>query len=139
LCTDPSILIVADRDPLDLVATYMNEHFDTAVTWTQVYDGSFPAWRCGRSRDSRRRRCPVTERPARTPSGRDQPEAGEYEEGRSQPCEPRHGGGITPQTEATVDAGFADTRIIGYGQACTIDVPGVFHGTVRDERADRLS
>ena len=46
LCTDPSILIVADRDPLDLVATYMNEHFNTAVTWTQVYDGSFPAWRC---------------------------------------------------------------------------------------------
>jgi len=46
LCTDSSILIVADRDPLDLVATYMNEHFNTAVTWTQVYDGSFPAWRC---------------------------------------------------------------------------------------------
>jgi hypothetical protein len=46
LCTDPSILIVADRDPLDFVATYMNEHFSTAVSWTQVYDGSFPAWRC---------------------------------------------------------------------------------------------
>jgi hypothetical protein len=46
LCTDPSILIVADRDPLELVATYMHEHFNTAVTWTQVYNGSFPAWRC---------------------------------------------------------------------------------------------
>jgi hypothetical protein len=46
LCTDPSILIVADRDPLDLVTTYMDEHFNTAVKWTQVYDGSFPAWRC---------------------------------------------------------------------------------------------
>jgi hypothetical protein len=46
LCTDPSIFIVADRDPLDLVTTYMHEHFNTAVQWTQVYDGSFPAWRC---------------------------------------------------------------------------------------------
>jgi hypothetical protein len=46
LCTNPSILIVSDRDPLDLVSTYMDEHFDAAVTWTQVYDGSFPAWRC---------------------------------------------------------------------------------------------
>jgi hypothetical protein len=46
LCTDPSILIVADRDPLDLVTTYMDEHFNTTVTWTQVYDGSFPLWRC---------------------------------------------------------------------------------------------
>ncbi len=46
LCRDPSILIVADRDPLDLVTTYMHEHFDTAVHWTQVYEGSFPAWRC---------------------------------------------------------------------------------------------
>jgi len=46
LCSDPSILIVADRDPLDLVTTYMIEHFNTAVTWTQVHNGSFPAWRC---------------------------------------------------------------------------------------------
>jgi hypothetical protein len=46
LCADPSIFVVADRDPLDLVTTYMHEHFSTAVTWTQVYSGSFPAWRC---------------------------------------------------------------------------------------------
>jgi len=46
LCTDPSIFIVADRDPLNVVTTYMHEHFNTAVQWTQVYDGSFPAWRC---------------------------------------------------------------------------------------------
>jgi len=46
LCTDPSIFVVADKDPLTLVTTYMHEHFNTAVQWTQVYDGSFPAWRC---------------------------------------------------------------------------------------------
>jgi hypothetical protein len=46
LCRDPSMFIVADRDPLDLVTTYMREHFNTAVTWNKVYDGSFPAWRC---------------------------------------------------------------------------------------------
>ena len=46
LCSDPSIFIVADRGSLDLVTQYMQEHFDTPVAWTQVYEGSFLAWRC---------------------------------------------------------------------------------------------
>jgi hypothetical protein len=46
LCTDPSILIVAERYALDLVTEYLREHYNTPVRWAQVYEGSFPAWRC---------------------------------------------------------------------------------------------
>jgi hypothetical protein len=46
LCTSPAILIVAERSSLDVVTEYLNEHFDTPVKWTQVYAGTFPAWRC---------------------------------------------------------------------------------------------
>ena len=46
LCTSPAIFIVAERSSLDAVTQYLNEHFDTPVVWTRVYEGTFPAWRC---------------------------------------------------------------------------------------------
>jgi hypothetical protein len=46
VCNDPSMFIVSERQPLNFVTTYMHEHFDTAVSWMQVHDGTFPAWRC---------------------------------------------------------------------------------------------
>lgn len=46
LCTSPSILFVADEVSLDLVTRYVKEHFDNSVEWTQVYAGTFSAWRC---------------------------------------------------------------------------------------------
>jgi hypothetical protein len=38
-----------------------------------------------------------------------------------------------------MDAGSAGTRGVGDGQVYTVDVAGIFHGTMRDEGADRLS
>lgn len=46
ICTDPSILVVAERDRLDSVATFVREHYGMNVTWTEAYAGSFRAWRC---------------------------------------------------------------------------------------------
>jgi hypothetical protein len=46
ICDDPSIVVVSEKDRLDLVTTYFKEHFNRAVDWTQVYSGSFRAWRC---------------------------------------------------------------------------------------------
>jgi hypothetical protein len=46
MCSDPSIVIVAERGRLEPVTTFMKEHWDTDVTWMPVYDGSFRAWRC---------------------------------------------------------------------------------------------
>ena len=46
LCSDPSILLVADEERLEFVSTYAREHLGTTVEWTQVYKGSFPVWRC---------------------------------------------------------------------------------------------
>jgi len=46
ICTDPSILVVGDYDRLAPVTSYMREHFGSHVTWTNVYQGSFGAWRC---------------------------------------------------------------------------------------------
>ena len=46
LCTSPAILIVTERSSLDAVTEYLKEHFDTSVRWTQVYAGTFRAWRC---------------------------------------------------------------------------------------------
>ena len=46
ICDDPSILIVSEKDRLDLVTTYFKEHFNRTVGWTQVYSGSFRAWQC---------------------------------------------------------------------------------------------
>ncbi len=46
ICTDPSILVVGERDRLDTVATFVREHYGLHVTWTEAYAGSFRAWRC---------------------------------------------------------------------------------------------
>jgi hypothetical protein len=46
ICEDPSILVVSEEDRLDLITTYFREHFNRKIAWTQVYSGSFRAWRC---------------------------------------------------------------------------------------------
>jgi hypothetical protein len=46
ICTDPSILVVAERGRLDPVTTFMKERYGTDVDWREVYAGSFRAWRC---------------------------------------------------------------------------------------------
>ena len=46
ICTDPSILLVAEEGRLDFATTYLREHFNMVVAWNQVYDGSFDVWRC---------------------------------------------------------------------------------------------
>src|SRR5262249_19184190 len=46
MCSDPSIIVVAERGRLDPVTVFMKEHYDTDVTWIPAFDGSFRAWRC---------------------------------------------------------------------------------------------
>jgi hypothetical protein len=46
VCHDPSILVVAHPERLFPATIYMQEHQSTAVSWTQVYAGTFRAWRC---------------------------------------------------------------------------------------------
>jgi hypothetical protein len=46
ICTDPSILVIAERGRLDPVTTFMKEHYGTHVEWNEVYAGSFRVWRC---------------------------------------------------------------------------------------------
>jgi hypothetical protein len=46
ICTDPSVLVVAEEGRLEPVTNYMAEHYETHVTWTEVYAGSFRVWRC---------------------------------------------------------------------------------------------
>jgi hypothetical protein len=49
MCSDPAIFIIADEGRLDFVTTYLRERYDTEVKWTDVFAGSFHAWRCDRS------------------------------------------------------------------------------------------
>ena len=49
ICSDPSIIVVAERGRLDPVTVFMHEHYHTGVTWIPAYDGSFRAWRCSPS------------------------------------------------------------------------------------------
>ena len=77
LCTDPSMFIVSERQPLDFVTTYMREHFDTAVSWTQVYDGTFPAWRCSTIDRPSDARSASSQEVERGTSSRTQPQAGQ--------------------------------------------------------------
>jgi hypothetical protein len=49
VCSDPSIIVVAEHGRLDPVTTFMKENYATDVTWIPVYDGSFRAWRCAPS------------------------------------------------------------------------------------------
>ena len=46
MCSDPSVLVIAEEGRLDVVTTFFHEHHNAQIGWTQVYDGSFPAWRC---------------------------------------------------------------------------------------------
>jgi len=46
VCDDPSILVISEPGRLDLVTTYLREHFNAAVRWDAVFTGSFRAWRC---------------------------------------------------------------------------------------------
>ena len=46
VCQDPSIIVVAHPERLLPATIYMQEHYDTAVSWTQVREGSLRAWRC---------------------------------------------------------------------------------------------
>jgi hypothetical protein len=46
LCLDPSVLIVAEEDRLEFVTRYLEEHFGASAEWTDVFAGSFRAWRC---------------------------------------------------------------------------------------------
>jgi hypothetical protein len=49
ICSDPAIFIIAEEGRLDFVTTYLRERYDTDVKWTDVFAGSFHAWRCDRS------------------------------------------------------------------------------------------
>jgi hypothetical protein len=49
ICSDPGIFVIAEEGRLDFVTTYLQERYDTNVRWTDVFDGSFHAWRCDRS------------------------------------------------------------------------------------------
>jgi len=46
ICSDSSIIVVAERGRLDPLTTCSKEYYATDVTWIPVYDGSFRAWRC---------------------------------------------------------------------------------------------
>jgi len=46
ICTDPSIIVVAEHGRLEPVTAFMKEHYDADVTWIPAYEGSFRAWRC---------------------------------------------------------------------------------------------
>lgn len=68
ICADQSILVVADEGRLDFVTTYLQEHFNTSVAWTEVTEASlsFPVWRCSvtQSGDSADLRAPHTAVPS---------------------------------------------------------------------------
>jgi hypothetical protein len=46
MCADPSILVVAEKDRLEVVTQYLREHFRIEVAWAEAYAGSFHVWRC---------------------------------------------------------------------------------------------
>jgi hypothetical protein len=46
MCTNPSILVVAEPGRLQPVTVFMHEHYGMDVNWNLVYQGSFRAWRC---------------------------------------------------------------------------------------------
>jgi len=54
MCTDPSILVVAEEGRLDFVTIYLREHFNESVIWSRMMEGSFsfPVWRCSPARRS---------------------------------------------------------------------------------------
>jgi hypothetical protein len=46
VCTDPSILVVAEPGRLEPVTVFMRERYGVDVDWRAVYQGSFRVWRC---------------------------------------------------------------------------------------------
>jgi hypothetical protein len=46
ICTNPSMLLIADPSQLDVATRYLFEHVQRKVTWENVFDGSFRVWRC---------------------------------------------------------------------------------------------
>ena len=46
ICSDPSIIVVAEYGRLDAVTTFLKERYGVDMQWSEVYSGSFRAWRC---------------------------------------------------------------------------------------------
>jgi len=46
ICSDPSIIVVAEQGRLDAVTAFLKEQYGADVQWSEVYSGSFRAWRC---------------------------------------------------------------------------------------------
>jgi hypothetical protein len=46
ICSDPSIIVVAEHGRLDAVTAFLKEQYGADVQWSEVYSGSFRAWRC---------------------------------------------------------------------------------------------
>jgi hypothetical protein len=46
ICTNPSMLVVADAGRLEPVTVFMRERYGVDVDWSEVYQGSFHVWRC---------------------------------------------------------------------------------------------
>jgi hypothetical protein len=53
MCTDPSVLVIAEEGRLDVVTIFFREHYNSQIMWTEAYRGSFPAWRCSLVEPSR--------------------------------------------------------------------------------------
>jgi len=46
ICTDPTILVVAEAGRLEPVTVFLRERYSMNVDWAAVYQGSFRVWRC---------------------------------------------------------------------------------------------
>jgi hypothetical protein len=46
MCEEPSLLVLSQPSRLEYASTSLREHFHTTAVWTEVYTGSFRAWRC---------------------------------------------------------------------------------------------
>jgi hypothetical protein len=46
MCTDPSIVVIAEEGRLEFVTKFFHEHHGAQASWMRVYEASFPAWRC---------------------------------------------------------------------------------------------
>ena len=49
ICSDSSVLLIANADDLKIPSRYLAEHEGIEATWSQVFDGTFRAWRCSAS------------------------------------------------------------------------------------------
>lgn len=46
ICSDPSVLVIADEGRLDVMNIFFREHENLEIRWTDTHSGSFRAWRC---------------------------------------------------------------------------------------------